>query len=631
MDNASKLLDLCTCYTKLMVRFPQSHKELQKKEKEFLDTVADFEEAALPPAAKFLYAYVGLQKMEEPENTAKYLMLLDDAWNEGSVDAGLFLIEIHGRESRVLPEELKNAERSADLRNKLTARRNPHAIYIAARLEATRFNEEKPGTPERARAAVEALTLLYDLGKAGYCGFPYLSALWACEEGPGAADTKDAYEKMRQASVQAPYQGLFAKDIARDALFRLGKMDYEGILTEKRPDEGIQRIRDASDLGHAEALQWLKDNGLDERGDGSDSGKSPFSFYVGRKDKVEIKYSDEKSSEKPIKEPLESDRKNNRDSSSSDAPSKDDLYWDSIPAPSLKITYPEKIARDLKSKTDIEALLRPLDDLPGLRDIKKQVRQTVIYGSAIRRRREAGLNVRNLNLHIVFSGNPGTGKTTIARMLGQILYRSGILESGHVVETDRSDLIGHYVGQTTNWTKRACREALGGILFIDEAYSIAETPWYSDECIDTLVKFMEDHADEFMVITAGYPSKMDSFIRSNPGLRSRFQQKIAFRDYTFEEMAAIFKAFCQQYEYTLDAFAEQKLILVLKALKHKEKSHFANGRSVRNFFDGCIRRQALRIERDDLTGREDLMRLLSQDIDESEGGDSGGEIVYLKA
>ena len=206
----------------------------------------------------------------------------------------------------------------------------------------------------------------------------------------------------------------------------------------------------------------------------------------------------------------------------------------------------------------------------------------------------------------------------VTRLLGEILLNAGILAKGHVVETDRTGLIGQYVGQTTKNTRMACDLAAGGILFIDEAYSIGETSWYGEECIDSLVKLMEDRADDLMIVLAGYKSKMNAFLGSNPGLRSRFTQTIDFADYGLPVLANIFRQFCNSYDYALDAFAEEKLPAALRSLKARESERFANGRSVRHFFDAVVKRQAARIMRSESTERDEMTVLTAGDLSEAE-------------
>jgi SpoVK/Ycf46/Vps4 family AAA+-type ATPase len=212
-----------------------------------------------------------------------------------------------------------------------------------------------------------------------------------------------------------------------------------------------------------------------------------------------------------------------------------------------------------------------------------------------------------MSLHLVFSGNPGTGKTTVARLLAQIYHEIGLLSKGHLIETDRSGLVGGYVGQTAVKTQEVIKSALGGILFIDEAYSLAQESEndYGKEAIDTLLKAMEDHRDDLIVIVAGYPALMEKFLYSNPGLESRFNKFIYFEDYNDIELYEIFMLMCQDSNLSLDEGAEDYLKQYFKKVYENRSKNFANGRAVRNLFEEVITNQANRLaQQSDITDEE---------------------------
>ncbi len=271
---------------------------------------------------------------------------------------------------------------------------------------------------------------------------------------------------------------------------------------------------------------------------------------------------------------------------------------------------------DLK---EIEKVYQELDSLIGLDNVKELVKEIKAFVIIDQKRKEKNLSTEPLVFHMIFSGNPGTGKTTVARILGKLFSSLDILYSGHVVEVERADLVGEFVGQTAQKVKAKINEALGGILFIDEAYSLARggEKDFGKEAIDTLVKAMEDHKNEFILILAGYKKEMEYFLMSNPGLRSRFPIHLEFHDYSIEELMKIAEKMAQnrQYEITLDGKRTLYNILLHNQLKDDEKK-CGNAREVRNIIEKAIRKQALRLSNNHYLTREDLIYLRAEDFKE---------------
>ncbi len=262
----------------------------------------------------------------------------------------------------------------------------------------------------------------------------------------------------------------------------------------------------------------------------------------------------------------------------------------------------------------VEELLAEMDALVGLDAVKKDIRTMINFLRVCKLRQERGMKAPELSHHMVFSGNPGTGKTTIARMLSKLYKAIGVLKEGQLVEVDRSGLIAGYQGQTAIKTAEVIQSAIGGVLFIDEAYALVESDndTYGKECIATILKAMEDHRDELIVIVAGYDDLMEKFIDSNPGLKSRFNKYIHFPDYTGEEMEQIFLLQCKSNGYELETEAQELLRAVFDDMYDTRDDNFGNGRTVRNTFEKIINCQATRLASDmDITDEE--LRVLTLD------------------
>jgi SpoVK/Ycf46/Vps4 family AAA+-type ATPase len=278
----------------------------------------------------------------------------------------------------------------------------------------------------------------------------------------------------------------------------------------------------------------------------------------------------------------------------------------------------ESVAHKKKDlPVNIDKLLKELNALIGLQQVKHEITTLINTVKINKLREEKELKQSPLSLHLVFSGNPGTGKTTVARILGKIYCRLGILSKGHLIETDMSGLVAGYIGQTAIHTKEIIEKAKGGILFIDEAYSLTPQNAVNDfgqEAIDTLLKAMEDYRDNFIVIVAGYPDLMKNLLKSNPGLQSRFNTFINFEDYNSNELLEIFMSLCKQHNYIVETNAIDTLTEIFEDIYSQTDESYANARTVRNFFEKTIKRQANRLANSGTLSKKDLQTLVIEDF-----------------
>ncbi len=286
----------------------------------------------------------------------------------------------------------------------------------------------------------------------------------------------------------------------------------------------------------------------------------------------------------------------------------------------VRATARKEGGADALRRLEGEQALQAFRRLVGLEQVKKTVEELLALQRVSTRKKAAGLRTQPQTLHMVFRGNPGTGKTTVARHVGRILHGVGLLQRGHLVEVERADLVGEYIGHTAQKTRAAIRRALGGVLFVDEAYALARggDRDFGREAIDTLVKSIEDRREEIIVVLAGYPREMDRFIASNPGLSSRLPILLDFPDYGAEELLLIADELLAQQDCHFEPQARERMCDLLMEAERRGGVHTGNARLARNLVESALRRQALRLDAQRSWRRADLTSVVAADLPDLE-------------
>ena len=273
------------------------------------------------------------------------------------------------------------------------------------------------------------------------------------------------------------------------------------------------------------------------------------------------------------------------------------------------------ISNNTSNENEILAIENELENMVGLNEVKQKIKDLIAFSKIQQERKNHGLQASSVGRHLVFTGNPGTGKTTIARIIGKVFKAYGLVRNDNFKEVKRSDLVGKYIGHSESITQKILKDAIGGVLFIDEAYSLAgDEQDFGKVVIETLMIAMENYRDEMVIIVAGYKDEMDKFLKSNPGLKSRFNYFINFEDYTNNELIEIIKSLADKNDYTIDS--ELEPLILEKLIKHRnnKEDSFANARLARNIFESMLLKQAIRLSSSNNLDKESLQRLTVADF-----------------
>ena len=401
-------------------------------------------------------------------------------------------------------------------------------------------------------------------------------------------DSRILYKAMKQFgysvitcnSLKLPYQIVALEELSKNVL--------NAILNAEDMDVYFEEM----DIGYTDInINKVKTENID-KGTHDDDGDDYNIFrkvsknteyynpYKGNKDFTD--YYDVKKSSGNISQELK-----NTDKKQTESDDKRRYHYESNRVSSLE-----------DNNTQLRELLEEIDGMIGLDGVKREIHNLVNLLQVQKMRQARGLKYPVMSNHLVFTGNPGTGKTTVARKIAKIYRCLGILEKGHLIETDRAGMVAGYMGQTAEKVNELVEKAMGGILFVDEAYTLSNYKMEGDfgqEAIDTLLKIMEDRRDNLVVIVAGYPEPMEKFLDSNPGLRSRFNKHIQFEDYSVSQLNEIFHRMCDSQDYKIAKDAESELLLNIGQMVAGSKENFANAREIRNYFEQVVSRQANRI------------------------------------
>jgi AAA+ superfamily predicted ATPase len=509
--------------------------------------------------------------IEDNDEFARAIALLEELHKSGSIAATAVLADIFSAYTTEPPVIYRKRSRALLMYEQVSKAKDPvYAGYGHCRLAELHayFSQadEIDGGKYSVLAKRHIETSAYELES------PFgmvMLGYWHSEGSGVDKDWKKSHDLFKQAYsiVKDPvWDGCWIK---AEAYFRYGNAMYFGQGCSTEGQRGVRLVREAAALGNRNAAEWLKDNKEDAGGNAASAasgaeatkGENPMAPFAAKKKKPKI-----------------------------------------------------------KNKKELEKLLQPLDDMIGCAPVKREIESLVYLSHANALRLQKKLPVVPPSLHAAFLGAPGTGKTTVARLYGQILHELGFLTQGHLVETSRADLVGQYIGETPQKVRAVIEKAAGGVLFIDEAYAlVSEDPYkagwdFGSEAIAELIQQMENRRENLVVIFAGYTHQMKAFIKCNPGLKSRIAGTVEFPNYSVPEMIRIFEKFAADAQYAVEPGALDPLAAYLRRLDQESIRRMGNARGIRNIFEDSLMRQARRIVREGKTSRKALTTLKAVDM-----------------
>lgn len=569
----------------------------------------------------------------------EFVDLLEHAANQNHTESMLLLADYYSGAWEIHDFDQKNTRRTRMLYKKAAEHGNNHAKFEYAKILL-----KKKGCQE------EAETLLRELVKTGYLmAYHLLYTKFYMEEGaPHKDKSAEGFKLLKSALKHIERRGDGYSYIAAHKIYHLLAMCYDkGHGCKNDKEKAIFYMRQSVNVSDSsDGARWLARRGLtsdDENKDTSkDISKDTPSDVGTKKSGPASDGANQNKGDKP--DVFKIFNEDNETGQVDD----DENYLTTWDIPELVIELDEplsfidfskkpKVEQEtqipLLTKEDLERVLQPFDNLIGLNNIREQINELFYMIAVEERRRKIGVESNfTPSLHMVFTGNPGTGKTMVARMLGKVLKELRLLKKGHVVEVDRSKLVGQYIGQTEFITREVFKRAHDGILFIDEAYSLEKGYSPNDfghEVMAMLVKEMEDRRKDLVVIFAGYPEEMKWMLDSNPGMNSRIGLRLDFPDYNIEQLAHIFVQHAKDIGFIPDKGVLERVMGILRHMDKNKLDKFGNARGMRNLLEQTIRMQSKRVFENDITGKKKIMTILSDDIPGEYKPHSDGKIITL--